>query len=399
MEDTESIQETQENITPPQPAGRRWAALAFQVLINLLVVVLVGLVGLLAWDRLVHGNTELSLDRPEMEATLTPPVGVDDGAGPSGSTALLAAESGAAASLPVYDGRFSSGEAGIQRAVMLDTLIPTRARVDVITYTVQSGDSLFSIADQYGLKPETILWGNFATLQDNPHLLRPNQDLYILPVDGTYYQWSETDTLSQVADFFNVEPQAILEYPGNRFDLTTASVTSPGVEAGNWLIVPGGERETTDWGPPTITRSNPASARYYGAGHCGAVYTGAVGTGGFVWPTTSRQISGYNYDPVVHPAIDIGGSIGNAIYATDSGVVVYAGWSDYGYGYLIVVDHGNGWQSAYAHLSSVGVGCGQSVFQGSVIGGLGSTGNSSGPHLHFELVYNGAKLNPLNFVY
>ena len=101
----------------------------------------------------------------------------------------------------------------------------------------------------------------------------------------------------------------------------------------------------------------------------------------------------------MHPAIDIGGQIGNAIYAADSGVVVYAGWSDYGYGYLIVIDHGNGWQSAYAHLSAVGVVCGQSVFQGSVIGGLGSTGNSTGPHLHFELVYNGAKLNPLNFVY
>ena len=82
----------------------------------------------------------------------------------------------------------------------------------------------------------------------------------------------------------------------------------------------------------------------------------------------------------------------------DNGVIVYAGWSDYGYGYLIVVDHGTGWQSAYAHLSAVGVSCGQSVFQGTVIGGLGSTGNSSGPHLHFELVFNGAKVNPLNYL-
>ncbi|MBN1667728.1 MAG: M23 family metallopeptidase [Anaerolineales bacterium] len=372
---------------------RRWLLLFFQVLINLLVVVLVGVVGLLAWDRLVHGNTELNIGRSAVEPTLTPPPNAAPEASESAPAALMAV------SLPAYNGQLTYGQAGIQRAVMLDTLIPTRERVDVITYTVQSGDSLFSIADSFGLKPETILWGNFATLQDNPHLLRPNQDLYILPVNGTYYQWSETDTLSQVADFFEVEPQTILEYPGNRFDLTTASVDSPGVEPGSWLIVPGGIRETTDWGPPTITRSNPASARYYGAGHCGAVYTGAVGTGSFIWPTTSRQISGYNYDPVVHPAIDIGGSIGNAIYATDSGVVVYAGWSDYGYGYLIVIDHGNGWQSAYAHLSAVGVGCGQSVFQGSVIGGLGSTGNSTGPHLHFELVYNGAKLNPLNFVY
>jgi murein DD-endopeptidase MepM/ murein hydrolase activator NlpD len=100
---------------------------------------------------------------------------------------------------------------------------------------------------------------------------------------------------------------------------------------------------------------------------------------------------------VVHAAIDIGGSEGNAIYASDHGVVVYAGWSNWGYGYLIVIDHGTGWQTAYAHLSGVGVTCGQSVFQGTVIGALGNTGNSSGAHLHFEMVFNGVKVNPLNF--
>ncbi len=91
------------------------------------------------------------------------------------------------------------------------------------------------------------------------------------------------------------------------------------------------------------------------------------------------------------------GAEGNPIYATDSGVVVYAGWSDYGYGYLIVIDHGTGWQSAYAHLSAVAVGCGQSVYQGGYIGALGNTGNSSGAHLHFELIINGAKVNPLDY--
>jgi len=74
--------------------------------------------------------------------------------------------------------------------------------------------------------------------------------------------------------------------------------------------------------------------------------------------------------------------------------VVFAGWSNYGYGYLVVIDHGNGYQTAYAHLSAVGVGCGQSVFQGSNIGAVGATGNASGSHLHFELSYNGVKLNP-----
>jgi murein DD-endopeptidase MepM/ murein hydrolase activator NlpD len=163
------------------------------------------------------------------------------------------------------------------------------------------------------------------------------------------------------------------------------------------VIVPGGEREIKDWGPPAISRSNPASASYYGEGHCGTITQGAVGTGGFVWPTTERFLSGYHYS-AIHRGIDIGGSMGNAIFAADGGVVVYSGWSNYGYGNLIVIDHGTGWQTAYAHLSTTGVACGQSVYQGMYIGAMGSTGNSSGPHLHFEMVYNGTKPNPMDFV-
>jgi murein DD-endopeptidase MepM/ murein hydrolase activator NlpD len=216
-------------------------------------------------------------------------------------------------------------------------------------------------------------------------------------VNGTYYEWKEGDTLDGVAGFFGVEPQSIINYPGNFIDLTQVGQSGGGLEAGTWVIVPGGKRAIKDWGPPAITRQNPASARYYGEGACGNIYEGAYGTGTFVWPTTDHGISGYAYDPGVHPAIDIAGQEGNPIYATDSGVVVYAGWSDYGYGYLIVVDHGNGWQSAYAHLSAVAVSCGQSVYQGGYIGAMGSTGNSSGPHLHFELVINGVKVNPLDY--
>jgi murein DD-endopeptidase MepM/ murein hydrolase activator NlpD len=127
---------------------------------------------------------------------------------------------------------------------------------------------------------------------------------------------------------------------------------------------------------------------------------GPVGTGTYVWPTTARYISGYNYSPESnHPAIDIGGQEGNAIYAVDNGVVVYAGWNDYGYGNMIVIDHGYGWQSLYAHLSALNVACGSYVYQGNVIGYMGTTGNSSGPHLHFELLSETyGKVNPLNFL-
>jgi murein DD-endopeptidase MepM/ murein hydrolase activator NlpD len=288
---------------------------------------------------------------------------------------------------------------GITRKSQLLTTIPNRPRVDVITYTVQTGDSLFSIAEEFNLEPETILWGNFEILEDNPHLLSTGMVLNILPTNGTYYKWNAGDSIAGVAAFFETDPEAILSYPGNNIDLTAtdAFTTGTGIQEGAWVIVPGGRRPFKDWGPPAISRSNPATARYYGDGFCGSVYEGAIGTGTFIWPTTDRSISGYNYSGI-HPAIDIAGSTGNPVFASDNGVVVFSGWSNYGYGYMVVIDHGNGWQTAYAHLSAVGAGCGQSVFQGSYIGALGSTGNSTGPHLHFELVYNGSKPNPLGYL-
>jgi murein DD-endopeptidase MepM/ murein hydrolase activator NlpD len=79
-------------------------------------------------------------------------------------------------------------------------------------------------------------------------------------------------------------------------------------------------------------------------------------------------------------------------------VVVYSGWSDWGYGNVIAIDHGTGMQTLYAHLSTINVGCGAFVTQGDVIGAMGSTGNSSGPHLHFEMRLNGGRVNPHNYV-
>jgi murein DD-endopeptidase MepM/ murein hydrolase activator NlpD len=285
---------------------------------------------------------------------------------------------------------------GISRVIEFNTIIPSRPRVDVITYTVKQGDTLFDIADSFGIKPETLLWGNFEVLQDNPHLLSPDQVLNILPVNGVYVQWHSGDSVERIANEFKTEAKLILDYPGNHFDLTQITEGKVNLEPETWVIVPEGKRPIKDWGPPAITRSNPASARYYGEGSCGSVYEGAIGNGTFVWPTANRSISGYGFSEI-HRAIDIGGTTGDSIVASDGGVIVFAGWSNYGYGYLIVIDHGNGYQTAYAHLSAVAVTCGQSVFQGGYIGAMGSTGNSTGPHLHYELIYNGAKLNPLEF--
>lgn len=300
------------------------------------------------------------------------------------------------ADLPPYSGS-ASGSGGVLRLLDIHTVIPSRPRIEVITHEVKQGDTLFGIASNYGLTPETILWGNFETLKDNPHGLKPDQVLNILPVDGTYYQWHEGDTLDGVATFFGVEPEAIVDWPGN--DLNPGmNYDEPGIEPGTWLVVPGGAREFVSWQAPRVSRANPAAARVLGPGYCGQVVDGAVGTGTFAWPAPGRTVSGYNYSSY-HPAIDIGGSPGNAIFASDSGVVVYAGWNDYGYGNLIILDHGNGWQTLYAHLDTLNAGCGDSVFQSQVIAGMGCTGNCSGTHLHFEMQSDTyGKVNPINFL-
>jgi murein DD-endopeptidase MepM/ murein hydrolase activator NlpD len=287
---------------------------------------------------------------------------------------------------------------GIPRYALLHTTIPSRPRVNVVTYTVQSGDTVFGIAETYGLRPETIFWGNQEVLNDDPHKLFPGQVLNILPVDGVYHKWSAGENFANVAAYYGVAPAAIAEWAGNPFDIFDFDINNPDIPAGTWLIIPGGEREFVDFGPPRITRDNPAVASTYGPGHCGAVPDGAVGTGAFIWPTTEGYLSGYDYNPAAnHPGIDIAGDTGNPVWAADSGVVVYAGWSYYGYGNLVVLDHGQ-WQTLYAHLDSYFVSCGLSVFQGATIGTVGNTGNSSGSHLHFELMYLSAKVNPWDYI-
>jgi murein DD-endopeptidase MepM/ murein hydrolase activator NlpD len=169
---------------------------------------------------------------------------------------------------------------------------------------------------------------------------------------------------------------------------------------GTVLFVPKGVREFQSWSVGIISRRDPAKARNAGPGSCGTISSGAVGGGTFIFPTTDRSISGYHYDPSTnHFGTDFAGRMGNAIYASDGGVVVYSGWNDYGYGNMIVIDHGTGWQTLYAHLSGMNVGCGASVTQGDLIGAMGSTGRSSGPHLHFELMSaSGGKVNPMDYL-
>lgn len=289
---------------------------------------------------------------------------------------------------------------GITREIELHTTLPDRPRFEMTTYIVQKGDTIYDIADRFSLNPSSLMWSNPAEIP-NVQFLQPGQELDIPPVDGVVYEWHEGDGLNGVSEFFKVTPEDIINWPGN--NLTVEGVgdfTNPNIEPGTMIFVPGGKGQFITWTMPGITRDNPAAAKTIGPGYCGTVYEGAIGTNTFVWPAATTYISGYTYDPDInHLAIDIGGSVGVGIYAADNGVIVYAGWNDFGYGYLIVIDHGTGWQTYYAHLSSLNVGCGQSVYQGDLIGLMGSTGRSTGPHLHFEMRSElFGKVNPLDFV-
>jgi murein DD-endopeptidase MepM/ murein hydrolase activator NlpD len=289
---------------------------------------------------------------------------------------------------------------GIRRDTVPHTTLPNRPRFVITQYTVVSGDTITGIASKFGLKPSTILFANYSILGDDPENLKPGQKLKILPVDGVYYQWHDKDSLTKVAKFYGVTPDVIVNFLGNHLnenmDKTISQVT---IQTGTWLIVPGGYRSFISNSAPTISRNNPAVASQMGPGFCGKVVGGANGTGSFVWPTTEHSVSGYDYNPDAnHPAIDIAGNLGNPVYAADSGVVVYAGWNYTGYGNLTVIDHGNGWQTLYAHQSAQFVGCGQSVSRGATIGSVGATGNATGPHLHFEMSYEGGRVNPHSYL-
>ncbi|MBI9051450.1 MAG: peptidoglycan DD-metalloendopeptidase family protein [Anaerolineaceae bacterium] len=275
----------------------------------------------------------------------------------------------------------------ISRSTNIDTTIPERSRDDVIVYRVEAGDAIFRIAGKYDLKPESVLWANYDSLNDDPQMIEIGLALYIPPVDGILYKWEEGDTLEDVSDRYYVDVGDIISWPGNKLDMTNPEITP-----GSYVMVPGGWRPTQTWVVPTIWQAN-AGANKSIAGGCAIPDAGYVGSGGFVWPANNHYLSGNDFWSG-HLGIDVAAGTGAPIYAADSGVVVYAAGISGGYGNMVMIDHGNGYHTVYAHLNSINVYCGQNVMQGSLIGLAGSTGRSTGPHLHFEIRLNGEFINP-----
>jgi murein DD-endopeptidase MepM/ murein hydrolase activator NlpD len=265
--------------------------------------------------------------------------------------------------------------AAVPRTIIPDrTAIVTPNQTEIRRYVVESGDTISGIAAKFSLSPDTIIWSN-PDLEKNPDWLSVGQQLLVLPVDGVYHQVGGGDTIEGIAGTYKTDPDLIIDHPLNQLDPENLVI-----QAGQWLVVPGGSKPFV---PRTVTA------------YSGPVPENALaGTGSFGWPASGSISNGFFS---WHPGIDIAGWTGAPILAADSGYVVVSGWDNL-YGYHVVIDHSNGFQTLYAHLDSYYVEAGDNISQGQQIGEMGSTGNSTGPHLHFEIRDGTIQRNPYGFL-
>lgn len=257
-----------------------------------------------------------------------------------------------------------------------ETLISNLPKGETTEYRVAEGDTVSGIAQRFGVSIDTIVWENGLKSVDS---IKPNQLLRILPVTGIRHQVKRGESIYSIAKKYQVDAQNIIDYPFNTFtdDETFA------LAAGQELIIPDGIKPKE-----VIIDTQRYLARTV------APIPGVVGEGNFMWPTSghiSQRFSWY------HPAVDVANPSNPDILAAQGGTVITAGWSGGGYGNYVIIDHGNGYQTLYAHMltGSIVVAPGQVVKQGQKIGVMGSTGRSTGIHLHFEVKTPGGKRDPL----
>ena len=238
-------------------------------------------------------------------------------------------------------------------------------RANLQTYAVQQGDSLWSIAQQFELDIDTLRWSN-PELERNPDILSVGTELRILPVSGVYHQAVAGETIEDIAAAYGVAPEAVAEYPPN------ALYPPYNLETGQGLVVPYGRKDGLVLPQPALAPDSTLA-----------------------WPLAGGITQGFND---AHPALDIGAPYGSTVYAADDGTITYAAWAQTGYGYTLIIDHGDGRETWYNHLKGTLLEAGNFVPRGTPIGEVGSTGHSSGPHLHFELRLNGERVNPTDYL-
>jgi len=277
----------------------------------------------------------------------------------------------------------------VARLPIPHTTVPDRLRAQVITYIVQEGDNIFDVAALFSLDPETIVWSNREGLNDAPWLIRPGLEIFILPVNGVYHTVRAGETAMSIAADYEVEPAVLYNEWNNLKE-------GEQLREGQLLVIPSGKGEEVTWAPPQPTYT-VAGASQLSWGVCsGVTFTGPGATGWFIYPTGSSRVSGwYFHDPrnPTHIGLDYTCRLGDPLYAADNGIVTIAGWNG-GYGILVEVNHGNGFITRYGHFNDITVGCGQAIYQGQLLGYCGTTGWSSGPHLHFEIRLNGMPQDP-----
>ncbi|HBV33494.1 TPA: hypothetical protein DIC39_02280 [Patescibacteria group bacterium] len=244
-------------------------------------------------------------------------------------------------------------------------------RREAETYMVEEGDTLSAIAAKFGVTVSTLLWENRLTSYS---ILRPGQKLAILPTSGVSYRVAKGDTLSRIASRYGVDVAKIKEFNGLEDTLTVGDViTIPGARP---YVPPAPARPATT--PAASFAPNLASNTK------------------LLWPAPTRRIS--QYFSWRHTGVDLANSTGTPIYAADDGVVQTAGWNQGGYGNYIIIDHGQGLATLYGHNSKLLVSRGERVTRGQLIALMGSTGRSTGPHVHFEVRIGGRRVNPLTYI-
>ena len=256
----------------------------------------------------------------------------------------------------------------------LSTIISSKPRDKIVEYKVMSGETLGSIAQKFDISIDTIKWANDLTSET----IKPGQILKIPPVTGVVHTVVSGESIYSIATKYKTSAQSIVNFVFNDF----ADYDTFALRAGQILYVPDGIIEPEQ---PKYAEMAPQYA---------SPQAGVKGSSNFLWPTNGVITQ---YPAWYHMAFDIANNSLPPVLASDRGTVTFAGCIVGGYGCHVMLDHGNGYQTLYGHLSQILVSSGQVVNQGQQIGVMGSTGRSTGPHLHFEIRLNGVLQNPQNY--